>query len=135
MATTPNVPATGRHALFEALLSGDDARARILLRSSAAGAHLSHTGPRGITTLHAALVGGCATADALAALVAAGAPLDTPLEQFVEGCVGHVSQASWLWSGHTALATAARCVFSASSPQPLALHTVLCASRACHGLG
>ena len=144
MATTPNLPATGRHALFEALLSGDDARARILLRSSAAGAHLSHTGPRGITTLHAALVGGCATAGALAALVAAGAPLDTklevggleaPLKQFLEGCVGHVSQASWLWSGHTALATAARCVFSASSPQPLALHTVLCASRACHGLG
>jgi hypothetical protein len=132
---TGNLPAAGPHALFEALLSGDDAWALMLLRSSASGAHLSHTGPRGITTVHAALVGGCATAEALASLVAAGAPVDTklevggleaPLKQFVEGCVGHSAQASWLWSGHTALATAARCALSASSPWPQALHTLLC---------
>ena len=63
---------------FSALQNKNASNARlikILLRRSS---RLSHTGPGGFTTLHAAVLGG--RTDALPALVAAGAPLDAALE-------------------------------------------------------
>jgi hypothetical protein len=69
-------PAAGPPSLFEALFVGDNAKVHGLLQSSDPG-QLSHTRPCGFTTLHAALVGGCAAA--LPVLVAAGASLDASL--------------------------------------------------------
>jgi hypothetical protein len=50
------------------------AKACRLLQSSSA-SRLSHKGPAGFSTLHAAVLGGC-----VGALAAAGAPLDATLE-------------------------------------------------------
>ena len=61
MATASSLAAAEPHALFEALLSGDEARALGLLQSSGAG-QLLHDGPGGLTTLHAAVVGRCTAA-------------------------------------------------------------------------
>ena len=58
--------AAKRNALFSALLAGDEPRACELLQSGAA-PQLRHRGPAGFTSLHAAVVGGCA--GALLALV------------------------------------------------------------------
>ena len=116
MVTTRSLAAAGPHALFEALLSGNAAKAHRLLQGRTAG-QPSHTGPCGITTLHAALVGGCA--DALPALVAAGAPLDAaleddswsgPLRDFMDGIakVDGVKH-NYTTMGSTALTVAAMC--------------------------
>jgi hypothetical protein len=119
MATTRSLSAAGPNALFKALLSGRGARARRLLESSSAD-QLTHTGPAGFTSLHAALVGGCAAV--LPALVAAGAPLDSLLkgylwdasmQQFLDSFnvdYHECPRVHLLWKGSTALAVAARYV-------------------------
>jgi hypothetical protein len=71
-------------ALFAPLLAGDGQRALELLPGEGA-AGLSHTGPSGLTTLHAAVASRCGV-DVLTALVAACAPLEGRLEQYRIGC-------------------------------------------------
>ena len=80
MATTPGAHEEQQPsaALFEALLGGDDSLASSLLAASSSRRdQVSHVGPLGFTSLHAAVAGGCA--GALPALAAAGAPLDSEL--------------------------------------------------------
>ena len=102
MAAAPSAePAAGPHALFEALLTGDSARAHSLLQGSAAG-QLSHV--HGFTTLHAAVLGGCA--DELPALAAAGAPLDAWLQEGWRATLGDLydflERQLWDWFGEEA---------------------------------
>jgi hypothetical protein len=125
MATTRSLASAGPQALFEALLAGNEAKALRLLRSSAA-ERLSHAGPAGFSTLHAAAVGRCA--GALPALVAAGAPLDAVLgddcedahlDQFLKDRGGQSIPRLDDWRACSALALAARCVNIESSTQQL----------------
>ncbi|KAL4431409.1 hypothetical protein ABPG75_006665 [Micractinium tetrahymenae] len=77
MAAPGAAPSPQTRALFDALLAGDTEAALALLQGPEA-AQLAHTGPAGFTSLHAA-VAGRGGADALAALLAAGAPLEGKL--------------------------------------------------------
>ena len=109
-----------RKALFEALLQGDAAKARTLLqRDEWEGSNRSHTGLCGFSTLHAAMAGGCA--DALPALVAAGAPLGGAMPPvsiwhvrfsgFLRSLGAHISENNYeLYRGGSALQLAVRCV-------------------------
>jgi hypothetical protein len=134
MGITRSLAAAG-HALFEALLAGDAARAQSLLHRSTNQA--IHTGTCGFTSLHAAVVGGCA--DAPPALVAAGAPLDATLQshgtffvlvRFMESFGEYTSeQADVLRAGFTPLALAARYVRRTANT--LGLHCNCLPGRAC----
>lgn len=66
-------------ALFRCLLAKDLDGAAQLLADAPAG-DLTLEGPQGFTALHAAIGAGAAAAGLLPALVAAGAPLNEPLE-------------------------------------------------------
>ncbi|KAL4431391.1 hypothetical protein ABPG75_006647 [Micractinium tetrahymenae] len=76
MAAPGAAPSPQTRALFDALLTGDTETALALLQGPDA-TQLAHTGPAGFTSLHAAVAG--RGADALAALVAAGAPQEGEL--------------------------------------------------------
>ena len=127
MASPAPPTASGPNALFAALLSGGTAEALSLLESRPA-SELSHIGPSGFTTLHAAVAGGCP--EALPALVAAGVPLDAALKAIVDvdwplefssepmQQIQEVFQQRggnmYRWGGYTALDNAAGCACSVS---------------------
>lgn len=97
-------------ALLDALLSDNPSMAHRLLAGSGA-AQLTHTGPGGLTTLHAALL--CRQVDLLPSLVAAGAPLDTLIEchaweQPLKALLVHHQRRAMLVRGATPLAYAVR---------------------------
>ena len=98
-------------------------RAHRLLEQSRDAGQLIQVGPSGFTTLHAAVLGGCA--DTLPALVAAGAPLAlevngeiAPLREFLEFCeVQNGQRAKMLRRAKPALAAAMR-FFCMRGPSP-----------------
>jgi hypothetical protein len=139
------------HALFKELLSeaGGPVVVRRLLSSTSG--QLTHAGPAGFTTLHAAVVGGWAGAlPGLAAqLVAAGVEVDSVLDAeddvqrdalllFANSFKLRLSQPIRMKTGDTALAVAARCA-SLQATMPCLLpstawhpHDVPCPGQQCH---
>ncbi|PSC76029.1 chloride Carrier Channel family isoform A [Micractinium conductrix] len=110
----PDTRSQQADALFSQLLSGDGQPALDLARGG--GEQLRQAGPAGLTTLHAAVLGRCGGAT-LAALAAAGVPLEaalddsvmavlrgTPLGQLLVGKCGWAHLV--LYSGATALSLA-----------------------------
>ncbi len=118
-------PISPTNALFDALLAVQPRKIMSLLKGSSA-KQLQHTGPCGITYMHLAVMSGF-DADILAALAAAGAPLNAAVQCGVGGGRGaelrkmqsravpkdvwHTEERSHfrhLKSGYTPLALAAR---------------------------